>query len=77
MNLISSSIQETGINKYYSSWRKNQNSLSSSLILKFVNGFKVYYKYEKKNIILSLLFTARLAIYYVNKKCMQIINLNR
>ena len=45
--------------------------------IKFVNGFKVYYKYEKKNIFLSLLFTARLAIYYVNKKCMQIINLNK
>tara|TARA_B100000686_G_C16763568_1_gene960345 strand:- start:1548 stop:2309 length:762 start_codon:yes stop_codon:yes gene_type:complete len=70
-------INIAGINKYYSSWRQSKNSLSSSIILKFVNGFKVYYKYEKKNIFLSLLFTARLAIYYVNKKCMQIINLNK
>ena len=77
LSFARNNIHIAGINKYYSSWRKNKNSLSSSLILKFVNGFKVYYKYEKKNIILSLLFTVRLAIYYVNKKCMQIINLNK
>ena len=77
LSFARNNIHIAGINKYYSSWRKNNNSLSSNLILKFVNGFKVYYKYEKKNIFLSLLFTARLAIYYVNKKCMQIINLNK
>ena len=77
LSFARNNIHIAGINKYYSSWRKNKNSLSSSLILKFVNGFKVYYKYEKKNFILSLLLTVRLAIYYVNKKCMQIINLNK
>ena len=77
LSFAKNNIHIAGINKYYSSWRKNKNSLSSNLILKFVNGFKVYYKYEKKNIILSLLFTVRLAIYYVNKKCMQILNLKK
>ena len=77
LSFAKNNIHIAGINKYYSSWRKNKNSLSSNLILKFVNGFKVYYKYEKKNIILSLLFTVRLAIYYVNKKCMQIVNLKK
>ena len=77
LSFAKNNIHIVGINKYYSSWRKNKNSLSSNLILKFVNGFKVYYKYEKKNIILSLLFTVRLAIYYVNKKCMQIVNFKK
>ena len=77
LSFARNNIHIAGINKYYSSWRKNKNSLSSSIILKFVNGFKVYYKYEKKNFILSLLLTVRLAIYYVNKKCIQIINLNK
>ncbi len=77
LSFARNNIHIAGINKYYSSWRKNKNSLSSSLILKFVNGFKVYYKYEKKNFVLSLLFTARLAIYYVNKKYIQMINLNK
>ena len=77
LSFAKNNIHIAGINKYYSSWRKNKNSLSSNLILKFVNGFKVYYKYEKKNIILSLLFTVRLAIYYVNKKCMQIVNFKK
>jgi len=77
LSFAKNNIHIAGINKYYSSWRKNKSSLSSNLILKFVNGFKVYYKYEKKNIILSLLFTVRLAIYYINKKCMQIVNLKK
>ncbi len=77
LSFARNNIHIAGINKYYSSWRKNKNSLSSNLILKFVNGFKVYYKYEKKNFILSLLYTARLAMYYINKKCTQIINLNK
>ncbi len=77
LSFARNNIHIAGINKYYSSWRKNNNSLSSNLILKFVNGFKVYYKYERKNFILSLLLTARLAVYYLNKKCIQIINLNK
>ena len=77
LSFARNNIHIAGINKYYSTWRKNNNSLSSNLILKFVNGFKVYYKYERKNFILSLLLTARLAVYYLNKKCIQIINLNK
>ena len=77
LSFARNNINITGINKYYSSWRKNKDSLSSSIILKFVNGFKVYYKYERKNFVLSLILTIRLAIYYVKKKCIQIINLNK
>ena len=77
LSFARNNINIMGINKYYSSWRKNKDSLSSSIILKFVNGFKVYYKYERKNFVLSLILTIRLAIYYVKKKCIQIINLNK
>ena len=77
LSFARNNIHIAGINKYYSCWRKSRNSLSSNLVLKFVNGFKVYYKYEKKNIILALLFTARLAIYYIIKKGIQIINLKK
>ena len=51
------------IDKQLSSWRKNKNSLSSSVIQKLFDGFEVYYKYMKFNFFISLYLLFRLSIY--------------
>ena len=35
-------------------WRKDRNSLSSNTIQKIFDALKLFYKYENKNLILSL-----------------------
>ena len=48
-------------------WRKTQNSLSSSLIQKLIDSFKVYYHFEK-NFIISLYRTLILSLNFIIKK---------
>lgn len=57
-----------GLNKNLVFWRKTNNSLSSSLIQKLLDAFKIYNIYEKKNFILSLFFVIRLTFYAGQKK---------
>jgi len=40
-----------GLNKYLTNWRKLSNSLSSSILQKVVDAYRVYRYYEKKSII--------------------------
>ena len=42
------------INKVLMSWRRAENSLSSNIIQKILDAFKLFYKYENKNFISSL-----------------------
>ena len=37
-----------------SSWRLTKNSLSSNNLQKILDAFKLYYLYQKKNLILSV-----------------------
>ena len=64
-------IKETktlfGDSKEVSIYRERKSSLSSGIILKFINAFKVYFIYEKKNLILSILYTINLSIFWVLK----------
>ena len=48
-------------------YRDKKNSLSSGIKLKFINAFKVYYKYEKLNVIFSLIYTFILSFNWVLK----------
>ena len=57
-----------GINKYLSSWRKNKNSLSSSLIQKFLDTHRLYRLYLNNNFILTVLYSFRLVFYAIRKK---------
>ena len=57
-----------GIKKYLSSWRFLDNSLSSSLMQKLSDSFKLYNKYEKYNILLSFFFVLRLSYFALIKK---------
>ena len=57
-----------GINQYLSSWRKNKNSLSSPIIQKFLDTYRLYRLYLNNNFILSVLFSFRLVFYAIRKK---------
>tara|TARA_B100001996_G_scaffold360696_1_gene326881 strand:- start:653 stop:1423 length:771 start_codon:yes stop_codon:yes gene_type:complete len=57
-----------GINEQLSSWRSLEDSLSSSLSQKLSDSFKLYYKYEKYNIIYSLFCVLRLSYFALIKK---------
>ena len=49
-------------------YRKKNKSLSSGIVKKFFNAFKVYRIYEKYNLLISLLFTLRLSFYFLKKE---------
>ena len=57
-----------GLNLPLASWRKTKNSLSSSLIQKLLDGFRVYNIYEGKSIMTSLINLLYLSINYIKKK---------
>ncbi len=62
------SLSKRGINinlvdSQLSSWRKLDNSLSSSVIQKIIDGFFVYYRFMKFSFIKSLFCLIRLSVY--------------
>jgi len=57
-----------GINQYLSSWRKNKNSLSSPIIQKFLDTYRLYRLYLNNNFILAVLYSFRLVFYAIRKK---------
>ena len=56
-----------GINKILTKWRKVENSLSSSLIQKLLDGFRVYHNYMKFSYIKSLKYLIILSINFLKK----------
>ena len=48
-------------------WRKTQNSLSSSIIQKLIDSYKVYYHFEN-NFIISIYRTIILSLNFLRKK---------
>ena len=57
-----------GLNQYLSSWRENKNSLSSSIMQKLLDAYRLYRLHLNHNFTLSILFTLRLTIYAIIKK---------
>jgi teichuronic acid biosynthesis glycosyltransferase TuaG len=57
-----------GISDSLSSWRKVEGSLSSSLIQKLLDSFRLFYIYEKHNFIISILYVLRLTYFALIKK---------
>ena len=55
------------INQSLSKWRKLNNSLSSSVSQKLYDGFLVYYKYMRFNVIKSIFCLIRLSIYSIQR----------
>ena len=57
-----------GLDKNFSSWRVTKNSLSSSLVQKLLDSFRLYYCYEKYNILTSSFYVLRLTSFALLKK---------
>ena len=68
LKLAKSSIKIEGLNLNLAYWRNTKNSLSSSLVQKLFDAFRVYYLYEKKNLIYSFSCVIRLSGYALFKK---------
>ena len=56
------------IKEILTSWRISQNSLSSSVSRKLIDGFNVYYKYMKFSFIKSIFLLIQLSLNYLWKK---------
>jgi len=57
-----------GLKAELSSWRVMKNSLSSSIIQKIADSFRLYYKYEKFNILISCFYVIKLTFFALFKK---------
>ena len=57
-----------GLDGNLSSWRVTENSLSSSLVQKLLDAFRLYYYYEKYNILISSFYVIRLTSFALLKK---------
>ena len=68
LNIIKKTKILNGLNIYLSSWRLSKGSLSSSLIQKISDAFKLYCYYEKYNMVISIFFVIRLSFYAFIKK---------
>ena len=61
-------IRMLGLNKILFSWRKTQNSLSTPVIQKLKDAFRVYNYYLKFNLIKSIILTFMLSINFILKR---------
>jgi len=68
LSLAKKSVILFGIDEPLMFWRQTPNSLSSSILQKLKDAFKVYYLYEKKNIFYSIFCVIRLSIHALIKK---------
>ena len=64
---ISRNNKIIGIEKVMMNWQKSKDSLSSNLLQKFFDGFKVYNKYMKFNFFKSLFFLFMLSVNFLRK----------
>ena len=67
LNLTKKKYNFYGYQNSLTKWRKLDNSLSSSTYQKLVDGFKVYNKYLKLNLIISFIYLIRLSINFLLK----------
>lgn len=61
-------IKIVGIDKIFSSWRNVGNSLSSGVWQRIKDAFKIYYIYEKKSLIMSIMKVFILSFFALKKK---------
>ncbi len=67
LQLLSKNIRIYGIDKELALWRKSNNSLSSSLFQKIIDGYKVYNVYMKYNMVKSFYYLLCLSINFLKK----------
>lgn len=68
LQLSKNNIRIIGIDKLFTYWRKVKNSLSSSISQKIKDAFKIYYIYEKKSFVMSVINVFILSIFALKKK---------
>ncbi len=68
LKLSKNNITLNGLNKNLSSWRKLNESLSSSTFQKLKDAFTVYNKFLKFNFFKSLIFTIILSYNFIKKR---------
>ncbi len=68
LSLAKKSVILFGIDEPLMFWRQTPNSLSSSILQKLKDAFKVYYLYEKKNVFYSIFCVIRLSTHALIKK---------
>ena len=68
LSLAKKSVNLIGLDKPLMIWRQTPNSLSSSILQKLKDAFKVYYIYENKSYIASIIYVIRLSVYALIKK---------
>ena len=65
---LSKNYKIDGLDKILASWRKSNNSLSSSTFQKIKDAFLVYYKYSKFNMIKSIFLVFNLSFNFIKKR---------
>ncbi len=68
LRLAKKKIKIAGINLFLTDWRSSPGSLSSSILQRFFDAFKVYNHYENFGIIKSIFLTLNLSFYSLIKK---------
>ena len=68
LSLAKKSVSLIGLDRPLMVWRQTPNSLSSSILQKLKDAFKVYHLYEKKNFFYSIFCVIRLSTYALLKK---------
>jgi len=68
LQLSKDNVKIIGIDKIFTYWRKVNNSLSSDLLRKIKDAFRIYYFYEKKSFIMSIVHVFFLSLFALNKK---------
>ena len=68
LQLSKNNIKIIGIDKIFTYWRKVSNSLSSDILRKIKDAFKIYYIYEKKSFFMSIINVFFLSFFSLNKK---------
>jgi len=67
LKILQLNIPIISINETLASWRKLDHSLSSSIIQKLMDAFRVYHKFMKYNLIKSLYYVTCLSLNYFKK----------
>tara|TARA_Y200000002_G_scaffold374005_1_gene374045 strand:+ start:150 stop:911 length:762 start_codon:yes stop_codon:yes gene_type:complete len=68
LKLTKSNINAYNLKKTLVIWNEVDNSLSSNFFQKILDGFKVYYIYEKFNIFKSIFFLLKLSLNSIKRK---------
>jgi len=67
LSLSNQGVKIFGLNQYLVFWRKTQNSLSSNLLQKIIDGFRVYYVYMGYNFLKSVYSLIILSFNFLKK----------